>query len=678
MKNKLMLMMGIVVLVLVNSTFVSAYPAYLNYQETANLSTTYGLDTGSYHFEPLTKISGIGYLYVNYTKPLGATNESLWQVKHGNTTTLPYNITLPNSCWSAYLNKINFRILTQEGSILSGSESKCYCFNSTSWILIGNSYSNTIYAGSNTENSNPLTNFMDGNWETYTFKSNYIQDDNSPWYTGNTNAKNSLVYEEAMWWKISDYNYTANHTSPVLETSSQTFTLNITRNSTYIEDGNATLHWNGTEYPVDATVYDDYLLFSKTLTIPSVSTNTNITLNWSYDFWNPSNNSRETNRTEDYTQTIYNIDMDDCSTYSIVALNFSLIEESNNTSIAGDMDFTFSLVQEGLTINYSKSVTGVNSTAFCISTNEVGFTAQLQSEYTASGYNDFTYFAYDMTIDNSTNYVYYYLTNDTTVVTFTVQDQNSNDLEDAYIKVMKYDIGTGLYKTIETLKTDEQGEALGNIILDTAWYKFIIEYNGIVYLDTSATKMTTTARTFRINLLSDFFDRYTDVVYGIYSTLNYTDATGNFAFTYSDPNGDYHYGCLKVTKESLGGQTLINETCVASTAATILVNINNSGSVNGTYTAVGYVLFDDMYVLETMSRTWGHLSDVFGDEGLFYTFFILVVCIAVAIFSPKIAIILAIIGLVFTNILGFYFVNVGWLVVLIIGAVLTIYRMGDN
>ena len=471
------------------------------------------------------------------------------------------------------------------------------------------------------------------------------------------------------------YNYTTSHDLTVLETSDQTFTLNITKDSDYITNANATLHWNGTDYAGTKTTNGSYFLFSKTLTMPSITNNTNVTFNWSYSLVG---NENITNTTDTYTQTIYNIDIDDCSTYSIVALNFSLIEESNNASIAGDMDFTFSLTQEGTTINYSKSVTGVNSTAFCIPTNEVSFTAQLQSEYTAADYDGFTYFAYDMAITNTTQYIYYYLTNGTTIVTFTVQDQNSNDLENAYIKVMKYDIGTGLYKTVEVLKTDEQGEALGNIILDTAWYKFIIEYNGIIYLDTTATKMTTTARTFRINLLSDFFDRYTDVIYGIYSTLNYTDATGNFAFTYSDPNGDYHQGCLKVTKESLGGQTLIGETCVESTAATILVNVNSTGVINGTYTAVGYILFDDMYVLETLSKTWGHLSDVFGDEGLFYTLLIVLVCVCVAVFSPKIAVILAIIGLVFTNILGFYFVNAGWLVVLIIGAVLTIYRMRDN
>ena len=550
--------------------------------------------------------------------------------------------------------------------------SDCYWSNS---IKTGYHSYRCVQESGFENNTGNVINISNSSYATYDWTS--LANGEHEWYasiTDGTSTTTSSVYS----FSIYDYNYTANHTTPVLETSSQTFTLNITRNSTYIDDGNATLHWNGTAYPVDATIYDTYLWFTKTLTMPSVSANTNITLNWSYEFWNPANNSRETNRTEDFTQLIYKIGFDDCSVYSIVALNFSLIEESNNASIAGDMDFTFSLVSEGTTLNYSKSVTGVNSTAFCISTGNLSFTAQLQSEYTSSAYDTFTYFAYNLAVTNTTQYITYYLTNGTTIVEFTVLDQNGDEVENAYIKVKKYDIGTGAYKTIETLKTDEQGKALGNIILDIAWYEFVIEYGGTVYLEDGPTKITTTSRTFRINLLSDFYERYTDVIYGITSSLSYTDATGNFRFTWSDPDGNYHYGCLKVTKESIAGNTLINDTCVMSTAGTILVNINSTEEVNGTYVAVGYIKFDEPYVLQVLRKTWGSLSETFGSEGLFYGFLIILTLAMVGVYAPKIAMILAVIGLIFSSILGFFNMNPSWIIALVIATGLTIYRMRDN
>ena len=127
------------------------------------------------------------------------------------------------------------------------------------------------------------------------------------------------------------------------------------------------------------------------------------------------------------------------------------------------------------------------------------------------------------------------------------------------------------------------------------------------------------------------------------------------------------------------GNTLINETCVLSTASEILINIHPpGGSVNGTYVAVGYILFDDKYVLNILTKTWGHLSDVFGIEGLFYAFFILLTCAMVGVFNPKLAIILGMIGLIVTNILGFIFIELSWFVVILLAAGLTLYRMRDN
>lgn len=471
------------------------------------------------------------------------------------------------------------------------------------------------------------------------------------------------------------YNYSTSYTTPVLETSSQNFTLNITRDTDYLNNANATLHWNGTAYNSTKTTTDDYFYFIKELTIPSVGNNTNITLNWTYTL--EGNSENKTNRTSDEVQLIYNIAMDDCTTYTIQALNFSLREESNDNLTNGDMDFTFSLAQEGTTINYSKAVSGVDTTAFCIPNNEINFTAQLQSEYDATGYNPHTYFAYDLRIDNSTQYIDYYLTNGTTLVTFTVIDQSGDGLEDSYIKIKKYDIGTGTYKTIETLKTDSQGEAIGNIVLNTVWYEFVVEYEGDVLLEDGPTKISTTSRTFRVNLLTDFYEQYTDVMTGIIHSLTYTDSTGNFRFTWSDPDGNYHYGCLKVVKRGLSGDTLLNETCVASTAGTILVNVNSTGTVNGTYIATGYVMFDEVYVLDVLAKTWGTLSDVFGKEGLWYSFLLILTLVAVGIFAPKLAVALAVVGIVFSSILGFFNLNIGWVVGLIIAAGLTIYRMRD-
>jgi hypothetical protein len=107
------------------------------YQESANVSTGCGgLDTGSYVFSPWkgyeygdwvdtsnvidgdwntygsdTEGTGSGILLINYTKPAGATSDSLWQVKDGNGTD---NLTIPYDCLSYDPNTLQLRIVSDE------------------------------------------------------------------------------------------------------------------------------------------------------------------------------------------------------------------------------------------------------------------------------------------------------------------------------------------------------------------------------------------------------------------------------------------------------------------------------------------------------------------------------------------------------------------------------------
>ena len=121
------------------------------YQETANVSTICGgLNTGTYEFtgtwnNPNNAIDGnwtsyasttnnnIGYLYVDYTKPSGSLNTSLWNVYTG-LENLTYNI--PLSCWDFDTNKISFQLISDESS--GGAPTQFYeisCWDST-WVQI--------------------------------------------------------------------------------------------------------------------------------------------------------------------------------------------------------------------------------------------------------------------------------------------------------------------------------------------------------------------------------------------------------------------------------------------------------------------------------------------------------------------------------------------------------------
>jgi len=67
--------------------------------------------------------------WFNYTKPLGSTKNSLWQIKGHDT--IFENLSLDNSCWEAYNDKLVLRFATQ---IVDSDRWQCY--NTSHWVTL--------------------------------------------------------------------------------------------------------------------------------------------------------------------------------------------------------------------------------------------------------------------------------------------------------------------------------------------------------------------------------------------------------------------------------------------------------------------------------------------------------------------------------------------------------------
>jgi len=142
------------------------------FQETANTSTVCGgLSSGTYDISapsgcegPALMIDGDydtyeraceSYdllLYVNYTKPVGAQNTSLWQIKYGGLSGSLQNISIPSACWNQFGDRIAFYVYGLYGGNTWSTPVTWYCYDS-GWTQIFNT--------------------------------------------------TALIYEEAMWWNIS-------------------------------------------------------------------------------------------------------------------------------------------------------------------------------------------------------------------------------------------------------------------------------------------------------------------------------------------------------------------------------------------------------------------------------------------------------------------------------------------
>jgi len=293
-------------------------------------------------------------------------------------------------------------------------------------------------------------------------------------------------------------------------------------------------------------------------------------------------------------------------------------------------------------------------------------------EYEATGYNKKTYYFVNATLDNETDLVNLYLTPNSTLVTFTVTDQDDNDIQNSYIHVLKYSLPTNSYTTNEILRTDEFGEAIGSIVLTNQWYKFLIVYNGITYLETEAVKITSTTRNFRINLLTDFSSFY-DIVNEITTSLIFTNSTKNFAYTFINPTGNSVEACLNVTKRSAYGDFYIGGSCSTAASGTLLVNIGNV--TDGLYIASGTIHINPFFLTDVLSVNYDLGYKTLGKDGIFFSFLLRVVFAMIGIWNPIVAIVLVgLVDVVMVS-MGLFYMTWEVMVVYLLLIGLTIYRL---
>jgi len=382
---------------------------------------------------------------------------------------------------------------------------------------------------------------------------------------------------------------------------------------------------------------------------------------------------------------VYRPTIDNCSEVvghiGTPTINFTFINETDSSNVTGEFEITFNYYYtdlDGVIVyqNYSFETNNTQNQGFCIHLNSSNVTSDFQIDYEVGG-ESFNYFGDDIVLDNTSRNIILYSQEDTTQVTFNVKDTFDNNIEDSYITVDKYDVGTNTFKTVEILKTDNQGNALGQIILNTAWYRFNVKYNGIVYLVDGPTQVFTTTKNFRINLAAaDWFDNY-DIYNGVAYNFTFSNTTKNYVFIWNDPNSAMHLACLKVEQiRSSPSNILINHTCVDSYSGVIIVNIGVNASVSGnTYLGTAYFKFDDV---EPVGSIWARFFEsgwkTYNDTGVFVTFLMVAASALLLIVNPVFAIIGVIITMAATALLGFHYMGFQLIMVLAIMGFIVIWR----
>jgi hypothetical protein len=382
------------------------------------------------------------------------------------------------------------------------------------------------------------------------------------------------------------------------ETSYQQFSINVTYNPNLFQSISSKINYDGINYSGLITPYSNYFISTSTIAIPSVDYEMNKSFYWEFSI-TLNNGTQLTGFSSSKNQTINKIIFQECnSTINTVALNFTTYLESLFNTINSGLEATFNyrVLNSDPSIYQTYSFSDINENRsnylFCIYPETESFIIDATVSYFATGYDRREYFFDNATISNNSQDIGLYLspTNETDIFTFKVVDEDENPVGGAYIRVLRWDIGTDNFYTVSMLVTSGDGTAITNLRLYDAWYKYQVIYDGELRLTTEKLKEGSASRILIID--TGIQDPYVEYDFeGLAHNLIFNNDTNVFVYEYAATNGGLLKGCLKVIELQGNSTEEIYFSCVSSTSGTLSYPVVK----NGTYIAQGIIYLNQLY-----------------------------------------------------------------------------------
>lgn len=446
-------------------------------------------------------------------------------------------------------------------------------------------------------------------------------------------------------------NYTLYYTSPVYETQTVNYAINITTTLANTFDSMGLLY-NGTEYVAIETTQGAYTFFNVTFTIPSDGANPK-EFTWFYTV-----GGVDTNLTA-FNVTLNTFSLFNC-TGGNVTLNISIYDEDNptaplNSAIEVYGDYWIGV---GTTrYNFTFSGSGQSYYEICLSPNNVTILSDIYIKYTDA----FTHRWYleNQELDNATTELNIYNFDNATGIsdiTFTMRNQeNYAYFKNIIGKMQRYYVGEGVWRTVQMDKTGDYGQLIYNIYEETTDYRFIFmdEENRVLETTEDMKFICNSGHCSVIYLLEPYGSSTEDIT--TTAKVSYSNETDMVRVDWSDPLGDSVTVNTVVTKKTTTGNTVICNSTSTGATGTQYCDVSS-------YTGTMYVQvlstrdgITDYIEAEYIDRNPGALFNRLSvKEQGFWTTAIVSTAMLMGIFSPVAVIITTIIGLIATFFLGIF------------------------
>lgn len=449
--------------------------------------------------------------------------------------------------------------------------------------------------------------------------------------------------------------------------ASENFAINITWDNNAYSNIVGYLRYNNTLYLADSSGTGANLIFTRTLEMPSVSGSTiGNFFNWSFELTNATGTANIV--TETNLQTVGNISIDDCSTFSNLIVNFTMYDEDSraklvpptvNTSV--DLYLQISNTAQTGNVNISFNKTNVNGVKVCVQT-PLGGTYRLDSTVFYSAQDRvgeyYNIQAYSLSNSTARQEISLYDLNTTRSQEFKINflDSNLLPVSDALVKIERQYLSLGTFLTVEIPKTDTDGKTIGHFVLSDVVYRItVIKENQVlaVYNNVQAICNNIATGDCELNLREASEIQPPNSFQnngGITASSSWNNNTKIYQFTYANLAGTSYNISMNISKwDNFGNQTTcyINSSAVA---ATMTCNLN--GQPIGQYIVKIKNDTAQLYI-QYISISVNQASDPIK---YFFAFLIIATLPFLAVTSGAIALIVFILGFIASTML--YMLNV--------------------
>jgi len=469
-----------------------------------------------------------------------------------------------------------------------------------------------------------------------------VKDLNTATIYANDTAGNVNSNVVSWGYKVFELNRTFAPTT--ITTTNNLYTVNVTTATASIPT--AYLVYNGTEYLTTRTGSTTNHLFSRNLTI---NTNGTYEFYWKIVYNEVDYTTYASNQTVTGVTSAV-IQAGACPAGLTQVMYWSFADETNLSAITNmtvRYNFQYGISDSAGATSFG-TLTDVADASLCLNTTQsatydIGYG---ELDYEREDYSTRRFYVFSNTrVSNvSINTTLYSLpTASSTSFLVELRSPTLSPYVGFYTSLLRWYPNLNEYKVVEMGKTDDKGQTVKKIKIEDVDYRIgLYETDGTLVYLANPIRMVCLATpcSYTINVPTDATDAFEEVQ-GIEVDLSYT--AGVFTLVYNDPSQNTEIMMLRVTKMGGTSERVVCESNGTSFTGILTCDVS---SETGTLRAIAIRTASPerplaLLIIDTMTTVFT------GTFGLFIQFLIIVTLAFLGIVSPVVAIIMALIALVF-------------------------------